>query len=166
MSGQSATTSAYTNNQSATTSIYTNSQYGVSLQHPNSWGVTEGIAGSVVSFINSNNSSFKSNVNLVVQNLSSYGGAVTLQVYVQISLDQLNSTIGNLEITNQQYTTFNGYKAYEIQYTGTFSKVPLCWSQIMFIVGDKAYLLTYTSSPENYNDDMDTANNIMDSLTI
>ena len=92
---------------------------------------------------------FQENVNVILQDLSRQ--LMTMEQYTAVTKKQVIDNFGVASILSLKDVTIAGQPAkellYNMNYQGKKLKVKQCW----IIKNNKAYLLTYTAEPEQYN---------------
>jgi serine/threonine-protein kinase len=150
------TTIAQTNSNFVT---YDNPTFGVRIQYPSDWGRLD------LSFLQDSadidfyplaDTSLAKNVKIQVINLPSRN--MTLEEYT-------NSQINPLEekLLKSNTTTLAGIPGYEIVFT---SVQGLKTMQVWTIKDDKAYIITYVAKEEDYENDLQIAQKMIDSFEI
>jgi serine/threonine-protein kinase len=150
------TTIAQTNSKFVT---YDNPTFGVRIQYPSDWGRLD------LSFLQDSadidfyplaDTSLAKNVKIQVINLPSRN--MTLEEYT-------NSQINPLEekLLKSNTTTLAGIPGYEIVFT---SVQGLKTMQVWTIKDDKAYIITYVAKEEDYENDLQVAEKMIDSFEI
>ena len=150
------TTIAQTNSKFVT---YDNPTFGVRIQYPSDWGRLD------LSFLQDSadidfyplaDTSLAKNVKIQVINLPSRN--MTLEEYT-------NSQINPLEekLLKSNTTTLAGIPGYEIVFT---SVQGLKTMQVWTIKDDKAYIITYVAKEEDYENDLQIAQKMIDSFEI
>jgi serine/threonine-protein kinase len=150
------TTIAQTNSKFVT---YDNPSFGVRIQYPSDWGRLD------LSFLQDSadidfyplaDTSLAKNVKIQVINLPSRN--MTLEEYT-------NSQINPLEekLLKSNTTTLAGIPGYEIVFT---SVQGLKTMQVWTIKDDKAYIITYVAKEEDYENDLQIAQKMIDSFEI
>jgi serine/threonine-protein kinase len=150
------TTIAQTNSKFV---IYDNPTFGVRIQYPSDWGRLD------LSFLQDSadidfyplaDTSLAKNVKIQVINLPSRN--MTLEEYT-------NSQINPLEekLLESNTTTLAGIPGYEIVFT---SVQGLKTMQVWTIKDDKAYIITYVAKEEDYENDLQIAQKMIDSFEI
>lgn len=121
-------------------------------------------------FLNTNKESiFKTNINILVQDLSSY--PMSLQEYHGLTLYQIEQASGENGFQNEKNTTVSGFPAKEIiykifQYTDKENYIELKIKQVYFIKNNKAYLITYTSEPKYFEASLTQANKVFETFKL
>jgi serine/threonine-protein kinase len=150
------TTIAQTNSKFVT---YDNPTFGVRIQYPSDWGRLD------LSFLQDSadidfyplaDTSLAKNVKIQVINLPSRN--MTLEEYT-------NSQINPLEekLLKSNTTTLAGIPGYEIVFT---SVQGLKTMQVWTIKDDKGYIITYVAKEEDYENDLQIAQKMIDSFEI
>jgi serine/threonine-protein kinase len=140
---------------------------GLSINYPETWGLTEGLMGSVFviqSPIENETDRFTESVNLIMQDLSGFGREISLKEYVEVSEVQLKNMITDFSPVSSGATTFKEQEAWEMVYAGKQGEYELKWRQLFFIADQKAYVLTYTADMEGYDRLLPKAEEIMETL--
>jgi serine/threonine-protein kinase len=150
------TTIAQTNSKFVT---YDNPTFGVRIQYPSDWGRLD------LSFLQDSadidfyplaDTSLAKNLKIQVKNLPFHN--MTLEEYT-------NSQINPLEekLLESNTTTLAGIPGYEIVFT---SVQGLKTMQVWTIKDDKAYIITYVAKEEDYENDLQVAEKMIDSFEI
>ena len=132
-------------NNNADYATYSDSENGFTVKYPDSWEKME--MTSRVTFKNPETNAF---ANIGVLSMSSLG-ATTLEEVVDSY-----STPGG------EYTTFNGYEAYEKVVSDPST---IDTRDILFIDGDRLFILGYISYLEN-EDEIETMNTILEYISV
>jgi serine/threonine-protein kinase len=124
---------------------------GFSIGYPPDWTRQEGAFGSVVAFADAEHASggFAPNVNVVVEELPS--SDISQDQYTEAALAQLKNFITNLDNVEQNPSQLAGQPATEVTYTGTQGTSELRWLQVYTVAGDRAFVLTFTALPEQFD---------------
>ncbi|MCP4443538.1 MAG: hypothetical protein GY810_31940 [Aureispira sp.] len=118
-----------------------------SMKYPNNWELDEsggqGTSFMVFSPLANSGDSFRDNMNLLIQNLSSYN--LDLDTYTELSIKQIEDAgfemIGSKRLKNG---------CHEIAYTGTVEGYQLQWKQHYWVRNNHAYVLTFTAEQIEY----------------
>jgi len=137
---------------------YKSSNYGYSVRYPYDWNKEENLMLKAVIFKKSN----LVNLNIIVQDLSLQ--PMSLDEFTSASLQQLQFITQN--IVEQKKTTLSGSTAEQIIYTtesltGT-NKIMQKWT----VIDNKAYILTFSSSIDQFDSNLATINQIIDSFSL
>ncbi|PLZ96846.1 serine/threonine protein kinase [Fischerella thermalis CCMEE 5268] len=148
---------------------YENSNYGIKIKYPTSWqlqikeidvlGVTE-----VVTFISprqSETDKFQEKLNIDIEKFSG-----TLAESKELFVDEIKNTLPEAQIINTSSTTLAFKQANQIIYTGKDEDTKLKNLQIWTLKGDKAYIITYTAAIDDYDEFIETVNEMIKSFEI
>ncbi|WP_405610855.1 hypothetical protein [Polaribacter sp. Asnod1-A03] len=131
--------------------VYNDINNNYSLKYEKIW-IKKVIDNNPFFFIKNDKSKFRTNVNILVQNLSN--NPLNLKEYHEITLNQIENSIGSTNILSKKNTRVGEIEAKELIY-----KIPksiqnphnLKIKQIYFIKENKAVLITYTSISNNFD---------------
>jgi len=152
-------TIAQTNDDINTFRIYENPTYGIQIQYPSDWGRLDlsFLQDSAdIDFYPLSDTSLAKNVKLQVKNLPFHN--MTLKEYTN---SQINPTEEILLESNT--TTLADLPGYKIVFT---NMVGLKTMQVWTIKDDKAYIITYVAKEEDYENDLQIVQNMIDSFKI
>ena len=130
---------------SAQTKRYKTEEF--SIEYPENWKLnTEGILGTAFIIMSpvEEGDKFGESFNLIIQDLPTYD--ITLDDYVKISEKQIVDAFGENSILESK--TENG--KHKIVYTGKQKDMEMLYAQIYIIKNNKAYVLTFTCLPADY----------------
>lgn len=137
---------------------YNNSKENYSVSYENIW--EKKITNSnTIFFLKENKSEFKTNINLLTQDLSKQ--PLSLNEYHQITLGQIENNIGISSIISKKDTKVSNFNAKELIYVVPASvqnRYELKIKQVYFIEKNKAFLITYVSSVNDFNLYLKSAN--------
>lgn len=142
-----------------------NAQY--SIQYPDEWSLDQsgqmGMSFGIFSPQKSSNDLFRENINLIEQDLSGYN--MDLDQYMELNLSQLKSMIANYElISNRRIAGSNEY--HQLIYNGSQGQFNLTFEQFFWVIGTRAYVLTFTSEQSEFENYRQTAEAILGSFKI
>ena len=146
-------------NNNNTFKLYENPTYGIQIQYPSDWGRLD------LSFLQNaadidfyplSDTSLAKNVKLQVNNLPFHN--MTLEEYTNT---QINPTEEILLESNT--TTLADISGYKIVFTNVAG---LKTMQVWTIKDDKAYIITYVAKEEDYENDLQIAQKMIDSFEI
>ena len=146
---------------------YKNDEFGIQLNYPNTYQVKEGLMGTVAAFLSPLKDStdlFQENLTVLVQDLSSQ--PMTLKEFTELSLSQIPQVITDANIISSEAASLAGNPANKVVYTGKQGQYNLKWMQLWTIVDTSAYLLTYTTEIDEYDDYSKEALPMVDSFAI
>lgn len=137
------------------------------IQYPESWNIDQsgqmGMTFAVFSEQEGSNDLFKENVNLVEQDLSGYN--MNLDQYMDLNLSQLKSMITNYELKSSN--RISGSPEYhKLIYIGNQGQYNLTFEQYFWVVGTQAYVLTFTSEQNQFDNYKDIGESILNSFQI
>lgn len=147
------------------TTILTKEDYSVS--YPVDWELNEsGVMGTdfiLFSPLASEEDMFRENVTLIIQDLE--GMNLNLDQYVEISNSQLKTVITDYKnIENKRVKTEDG-EYHKFVYTGKQGEFSLKFEQYAWVVGNKAYVLTFTSEIEEFDSYKEAGESILSSFS-
>ena len=138
------------------------------LEYPSTWRLdTSRISGTelfVFSPLENDNDKFRENVNVIIQNLS--GQNIDLEKYKQITDDQLKRMANDCQVFESVITKTNKNEYYTATYTMTQGKFRLKITSLCYIKNDKAYLITFTSELDKYDQYKKVGNDILQSFVL
>ena len=146
---------------------YVNQDFNIKLSYPDSYELQEGLMGTVAVFLSEKESStdlFQENLNVIVQDLSAQ--PMTLDEYNDLSLGQIETLITDSKIISSKKTTLAGKSAYEVIYTGRQGQYNLKWRQLWTVIDNTAYVLSYTSEINQFDNYFEVFNKMIDSFEI
>jgi len=116
------------------------------IKYPEKWTVVENDMGAAFFLIapkSNENDSFNENVNLIIQDLT--GTQIDLDGYVQLSENQIKSTIKEGTIIRSERLKSGSWEIQKIVYTGEINGFKLKLIQQCWVRNSKAYVLTFTA---------------------
>ncbi len=141
---------------------------GYSIDYPADWMLDEsGQAGTAFIFfspLESEDDEFSENVNFIVQDLQ--GMKIGLDEYTEISVEQVNTYFGNSTILENKRLKKDGKEFHKLVYTGVQGQFDLHFHQHYWIFGGKAFVLTFTTEKDKYQQYKDFAEKIMNSFKL
>lgn len=143
-------------------------QEGYSIRYPSSWEPNlNGLMGTtffLFSPFESSDDLFRENVNLMIQDLT--GLNLDLNQYTQLSEDQVKTLITNGVIIESKRMKTESGEYHKIIYTGDQGIYNLEYEQYYWIIGNKAYVLTFTSEQQKYAQYKETGEQILNSFVL
>ena len=139
--------------------IYENPTYGIQIQYPSDWGSLDlsFLQDSAdIDFYPLSDTSLAKNVKLQVENLPFHN--MTLEEYTNT---QINPTEENL--LESSAATLADIPGYKIVFTNVAG---LKTMQVWTIKDDKAYIITYVAKEEDYENDLQIVQKMIDSFEI
>lgn len=112
---------------------------------------------------------FKNNINILVQDLSMQ--PMSLNEYHQLTLDQIEQATGGNNVESENNVTLSGHPAKELVYhipqdINRGNLIELKIKQVYLIKNNKAYLITYTSKLNEFNDYLTSAEKVFNTFAI
>jgi len=147
--------------------VYENSQYGIKIKYPKTWerqDLENPITAEVVTFISpkqSDTDNFQEKVTISVDKFS--GRLDDLQ---KSSIQEINNTVSGAKILDKSVTTLANKEASQLVFTGKNGQDILKNMQVVTLKGDKAYTITYTAKIDDYDQFVETADKMINSLEI
>lgn len=138
------------------------------IQYPEAWRMdTSGIMGVDAFFFSprvSQEDKFSENVNVMIQDLTGMG--ITLDKYVENSENQIRNLVTNSTLIESKRMSKNGMEYQQVLYTGKQGIFDLKTLQHYFIIGEKAYVVTFVAEANQYDQYETTAWKILDSFKL
>lgn len=107
---------------------------------------------------------FRENVNLLIQDLTGMG--LDLDKYVQISEQQFKTLITDGNVLSSKRTKNDKTEFHEITATGRQGVLHLKYKQRYWVLGNKAYVLTFTALQSTYDDYAVVADKVLGSFAV
>ncbi|OBQ10015.1 serine/threonine-protein kinase [Anabaena sp. AL09] len=147
--------------------VYENSQYGIKVRYPKTWerqDLENPITAEVVTFISpkqSDKDNFQEKVTISVDKFSG-----RLDDWQKSSIQEINNTVSGAKIVDKSVTNLANKEASKLVFTGKNGKDILKNMQVVTLKGDQAYTITYTAKIDNYDQFLETADKMINSLEI
>lgn len=93
------------------------------------------------------NNNITSNCNFLIQNQPE---PVSAEEFLELSINEVNQYLKNPKIITQKITDGLNGKVLELEYTGLLDNQQMHWYQYAWSVGKSNYVLTFTSSSDDY----------------
>lgn len=139
-----------------------------SIQYPESWELRQdGASGTkfiVLSKQTNAQDQFRENVNLIVQSLT--GRNLDLDKYTELSEQQIKSVIQNSHIKESTRIKTGKHPYQKEVFTGDQGIYKLIFEQYYWVIGDSAYVLTFTSEQTAYDEYKAIGEKIMNAFQI
>lgn len=139
---------------------YENAAHNLKIKYPKDWTKKEE-SGIIVGF----SSTGTANANLVSEDLSK-NPSVNLDEYLKLSLTHIEKEFKDFKLIENTPVIMGNVKAQKIVYTAGVEGVNLKFMQVLTVINQKAYVLTYTALANDYDKNLETANNIFGSLSM
>lgn len=140
--------------------IYENAAHNLKIKYPPDWTKKEE-NGLIVRFSSSGNV----NVSLVSEDLSGFP-SMKLDEYFTLSMTHIEKEFKDFRLIENTPVTLGNVKARKIVYTAGVEGLNLKFMQMLILINQKAYVLTYNAMANDYDKNLETANNIFGSLSI
>jgi hypothetical protein len=129
--------------------VYTDTKYNFSITPPRDWEPSEGQMGALVFFYESQSGSesFKTNINIVREVVSK---DIDSYEYVSTSIEQMKKVLTEYELLSIERVKFSGGEGYRAVGTFKMGTITIVNSQLYFVQGTEAYVVTGTSRKENW----------------
>lgn len=141
---------------------------GYSIQYPESWELKQDGTGGTKFIILSKQvnaqDQFRENVNLIVQSLA--GQKIDLDKYTEISEQQIKQLIQNSHMKESTRVKTKKHPYQKEVYTGDSGPYKLAFEQYYWVIGDNAYVLTFTADQTAYDEYKSIGEKIMNSFQI
>lgn len=136
------------------------------LSYPASWSLDQtGKAGTTfILFTGQDNAGFRDNVNLIIQDLK--GSGYDLDKYVTLSEGQVKTMITNSQIIESKRIKSESGELQEVVFTGDQGIFNLKWRQRYWVKGEKAFVLTFTTSQATYDQYKQVSQKFFDSFKL
>jgi serine/threonine-protein kinase len=146
---------------------YENHNYGIKIKYPQSWeiqNINNPITGEVVTFWSPkqyNMNRLQEKLTISVENFSG-----TLDEFRESSIKDIKNHMIDAKIVNTNSTLLSHKFANQLVFTGKDGKSRIKNLQVFTLEDDKAYVITYTATIDNYDDFLQTAENMIKSFEI
>ena len=147
--------------------IYENFQYGIKVKYPKTWerqDLENPITAEVVTFISlkqSDKDNFQEKVTISVDKFSG-----TLDDLQKSSIQEINNTVSGAKIVDKSVKNLANKEASKLVFTGKNGQDILKNMQVVTLKGDQAYTITYTAKVDDYDQFVETADKMINSLEI
>ncbi len=140
---------------------------GYSLEYPETWILSTditapGLDATIRSPKEYTTDDFLENFNILIQEI----GDVTIDDYINISEQQIKTMIPDGHLILSDKKKVNGRVVVNLIYTGTFSGKSLKCHQYCAIISPNAYVLTFTSDENRYDDYADISERVLSSFKL
>ncbi len=140
---------------------------GFSINYPVKWTKNDsGQMGTQVIFFSEiePNDTFRENVNVLIQDLK--GQNFTLETYKRTTMQQIKTMVSDHVIEKNETMKAKGEEYHVLIWSGTVSGNKLKFKQHSYVKDEKAYVVTYTSTPEGYAKHFAIADSMIKSFKI
>ena len=151
----------------AATQTYTNPSFLYAVDYPDSWRVKEiGRVASFLSPLESKEDKFSENVAVQVEDLSASPVPVSLLDYHRQTMSEAPKRLPEFKLLEEARTEFLGHEAIAMLYTAKVRERPFKFKDYKFLVGQEAYVLTYTALSDDFEKYLPAAEKVMHSLRV
>lgn len=139
-----------------------------SIKYPDNWELNQsGIMGTsfvIFSPQESDSDKYKENVTLIIQDLK--GQKFNLDKYVELSLNQFTTLLTNPMLIENIRVKTSKKEFHKIIYSFVQGTLHLKTEQYLFVLNDKAYVLTLSTTPETFDQYKSLGEKMLDSFTV
>jgi hypothetical protein len=163
-SGPSGTPS---NEPTAGFKTYTDAGNGFTIKYPPDWEEQQSPEGAAVAFLapkEDTTDRFRENINVLIQSLPDPD--MSLQEYTDLSTRQGPQLIEGFKVLDQDEISVGGHAANRVHYTGGISGNDFEWEAVWLVEGGKAYVITFTASPDRFSDYIERARAALNSFQL
>ena len=146
---------------------YENSEYGITIKYPKTWerqDLENPITAEIVTFISPKQSNTDNFQEKVIISVDKFSG--TLDDLQKSNIKEINNTVSGAKIVDKSLITLANKEASKLVFTGKNGQDILKNMQVVTLKGDKAYTITYTAKIDDYNQFVETAETMINSLQI
>lgn len=137
------------------------------IDYPEKWTLDQsaamGMSFIILSPQESADDLFRENINLIEQDLEGY--AMNLDQYMDLNLSQLKSFITNYDLKESKRMT-GSMEFHKLEYYGSQGQFNLAFVQYFWVIGEKAFVLTFTSEQSQIEKYRQTGEEILQSFKI
>lgn len=137
-----------------------------SIKYPSNWELDQssqlGTSFVLYSPLENNKDQLKENVNLIIQDLT--GRGIDLDEFIQISEGQVKTLITNSTLVESSRIKSDYREFHKMIYSGDQGIYRLKFVQYIWIINQKAYILTLTCEQKKFSDYKETGEMILNSF--
>lgn len=133
-----------------TMETYTSQESDFTIDLPTTWEKKQGLMGiDIMAFapFDSPEDVLRENTNILVSTLET---SMTSKEFVRQNLDGLEEILTDFILEEQQQITLNGVKGTKILYRHKYNEIPLQVMQYLVLVDTQAYIITFSSTPQDF----------------
>ncbi len=138
------------------------------IEYPENWELNKsgqmGTKFILFSKLSNSTDKFRENVNLIIQDLT--GSNITLDKYVEISENQIRTLVTNGKIIETNRNTEKEFEYHKMIYTGKQGVFDLKFIQYFWVLENKAFVLTFTTEIDEFDNFVQIGKKIMNSFKI
>jgi hypothetical protein len=142
-----------------------------SINYPEGWSVSDQKSQPSVQFLLTTEEStliedkFRESINMVKESLQ--GQIFTPESYAKLSLEQIKLQIPNAKVISNEPADVGNAKAREVVWSNDFGNgMVLKFKQVFLLKDNTAYVLTYSSTEQEYSDYLEVADKIIYSFKL
>lgn len=138
-----------------------------SIQYPTKWEIVKGGQMPMTFFyspLESKEDNFRENVNVLIENLPQ--SDIDLNKYAEVSEEQIKTMLTNSVIIESKRIKNDSQEFQKMIYTGDQGIFHLKFEQYYFVKNSKAFVLTFTSQQNTFDNYKETAENILNSFQL
>jgi hypothetical protein len=155
------------NQSTAGFKTYTDAANGFTIKYPPDWEEQQGPEGAAVTFLSPREDAadkFRENINVLIQSLPDPD--MSLQEYTDLSTTQGPQLIEGFKVLDQDEISLSGHAATRVHYSGGISGNDFEWEAVWLVEGGKAYVITFTASPDRFSDYLERAQAALNSFQL
>ncbi|MGB3205647.1 MAG: protein kinase [Crinalium sp.] len=147
---------------------YENVNAGIKIQYPENWqkkDVENPFIGEVVLFTYPSNQTnkFEPKISIRIEDLSRQ--SISLEDYTNSAIKEIQKYLENASITDSSSTTLGGIPAHRMVYNGMNGESRLIKNlEIWAVFNQKAYIISYTATPEEYPNYLESVEKMINSF--
>ncbi len=138
------------------------------IEYPDNWELNKsgqmGTKFILFSQLSNPSDKFRENINLIIQDLT--GSNITLDEYVEISENQIRTLVTNGKIIESRRISEKEFEHQKIIYTGKLGVFDLKFIQCYWVIDSKAFVLTFTTEINEFDNFIQVGEKIMKSFKI
>jgi len=144
------------------------SQNNFSIQYPTNWDLDQtghlGTTFQILSELTSIEDPFRENVDLIIQDLR--GTTIYLNKYVKMSEEKLGTFLTNFNMLESKRIKDHRGEFHKLIFTGETEDLRLKFEQYIWVKGIKAYILTFHTELNQFDNYKETGEKILNSFKI
>lgn len=132
------------------TNEYVSKEGGYSIYFSDQWEVIQNVMGTDLIALSSNSDPadlFRENMNIIYSELEI---PITPEEYYRFNIESLSELLIDFDLESSSDVTLNGVKARKITFTHTMGVVNARVIQYLILLGNRAFVMTFTSDPIDY----------------
>lgn len=137
---------------------------GYTLTFPDTWTASTSEGCDMVMLDAGSTGSFMTNLNVVIEDVSAYGSAITAAVYCEAAKSQLTGS--GFTVKETKNVTVNGQDAYTLTCEAVEGDVKYIVKQLYVVGGGNAYVTTFSAGSETFDKDIAVGDSILASFKL